>query len=97
MVKQVYSRYTVRSNVQGRPKDWLKLGMNIAFSYDKRHDNNSWGGASGGSNYTDGGLSYLLNPLYPAIDPETGDVFETKFPNGMTNAYYDFSKYIIEL
>ena len=91
-----YSRYTVRSNVQGRPKDWLKLGMNIAFSYDKRHDNASWGGASGGSNYTDGGLSYLLNPLYPAIDPETGDVYETKFPNGMTNAYYDFTKYIIE-
>ena len=22
-----YDRYTVRSNVQGRPKDWLKMGM----------------------------------------------------------------------
>ena len=91
-----YTRYTVRSNVQGRPKDWLKVGMNIAFSYDKRHDNSAWGSSSGGSNYMDGGLSYLLNPLYPAVDPETGKTYETKFPNGMTNPYYDFTKYSIE-
>lgn len=83
-----YSRYTVRSNVQGRPKDWMKVGANIAFSYDKRNDNPAWGDSSGSSNYTDGGLSYLINPLYPAIDPETGDIYATKFPTGTTNPYY---------
>lgn len=83
-----YSRYTVRSNVQGRPKDWLKVGANIAFSFDKRNDNPSWGSSSGGSNYVSGGLSYLLNPLYPAIDPETGEEYPTLYPNGMVNPYY---------
>lgn len=83
-----YSRYTVRSNVQGRPKDWLKVGVNIAFSYDKRNDNPSWGNSSGGSNYVSGGLSYLINPLYPVVDPETGKEYETTYPNGMTNPEY---------
>jgi len=83
-----YTRYTVRSNVQGRPKEWLKVGANIAFSYDRRNDNPAWGDSSGSSNYVDGGLSYLINPLYPAIDPETGKVFEVMFPTGSTNPEY---------
>lgn len=91
-----YSRYTVRSNVQGRPKEWLKIGANIAFSYDKRNDNPAWGNSSGGSNYTSGGLSYLLNPLYPAIDPETGEEYETLYPSGMVNPYYFASKLTYE-
>jgi len=83
-----YDRYTVRTNVQGRPKDWLKVAGNMAFSYDKRSTNPNWGGASGGAGYTAGGLSYLNNPLYPAVD-ENGNECTTQFPDGMyTPKYY---------
>ncbi len=83
-----YDRYTVRTNVQGRPKDWLKVAGNMAVSYDKRSTNPNWGGASGGAGYTAGGLSYLNNPLYPAVD-ENGDECTTQFPDGMyTPKYY---------
>lgn len=85
----IYDRYTVRTNVQGRPKDWLKVAGNVSFSYDQRSTNPNWGGASGGSAYTAGGLSYLLNPLYPAIDKETGKPYDTQYPDGMyTPDYY---------
>jgi len=87
-IGNVYDRYTVRSNVQGRPKDWLKLGANIGLSYDKKSNNPNWGSSSGGAAYTSGGLSYLLNPLYPAIDPETGKEYEIQYPNGMNNHHY---------
>lgn len=88
-IGNVFDRYTVRTNVQGRPKDWLKVGGNFSVSYDKRSTNPNWGGASGGAAYTSGGLSYLNNPLYPAIDPETGEVYDVKFSDGMyTPSYY---------
>ncbi len=80
-----YSKYNVRTNVQGRPKDWLKVAGNLSVSYDKRSTNPNWGGASGGSAYGAGGLSYLNNPLYPAIDPETGEEYPEYYPDGMMN------------
>ena len=86
-----YDRYTVRSNVQGHPKDWMKVGANISLSYDKNQTNGNWGGASSTSNYTSGGLSFLNNPLYPTIDPETGKEYEVKYPNGLTNPHYYMS------
>ena len=86
-----YDRYTVRSNVQGHPKDWLKVGANLSLSYDKNQTNGNWGGASSTSNYTSGGLSFLNNPLYPVIDPETGKEYEMKYPNGLTNPHYYMS------
>ena len=87
-IGNVYDRYTVRSNVQGRPKDWLKMGANLGISYDKKSNNPNWGSSSGGAAYTSGGLSYLLNPLYSAIDPETGKEYEIQYPNGMNNHHY---------
>ena len=71
-----YDRYTLRSNVQGHPNDWLKVGLNMNISMDKRNSNGNWGDGSnaGGNNYLSGGLSMILNPLYPAIDPVTGEV-----------------------
>ena len=83
-----YDRYTVRSNVQGHPKSWLKVAANLNVSYDKKATNPNWGSSSGGAAYTSGGLSYLINPLYPAIDPETGEQFEVQYPNGMYNHHY---------
>ncbi len=87
-----YNRYTVRSNVQGRPKDWLKLGANMSVSYDIYTENPNWGGASGPGDYGSGGRSYSLNPLHPAIDPETGKEYEKTYPNGVTNPDYYNSK-----
>ena len=87
-IGNVYDRYTVRTNVQGRPKDWLKVAGNLAVSYDKRTTNPNWGGASGGASYTAGGLSYLNNPLYPAVD-ENDKEYEQQYPDGMyTPSYY---------
>ncbi len=87
-VGNFYDRYTVRTNVQGHPKDWLKVGGNVNLSYDKRQTNGNWGGAGSVSNYTSGGLSFLNNPLYPVIDPETGEEYATKYPNGIYNPHY---------
>lgn len=87
-IGNVYDRYTVRSNVQGVPKDWLKVGMNLNLSLDKRTTNGNWGSGSsaGGNNYLSGGLSMMNNPLYPAIDPITGDVYKYQFPGiGLMN------------
>ena len=72
-IGNVYDRYTVRTNLNGRPKDWLKFGLNVNLSYDKNIQNPAWGNSSSMSSYTNGGLSYLLNPLYPSNDPETGE------------------------
>lgn len=85
-----YDRYTLRTNVQGHPLSWLKVGTNLNFSYDITQQNPNWGSAANGmSNYTGGGLSYLLIPMYPAVD-EDGKVYEERFPgqNRITPHYY---------
>ena len=62
-----YDRYTMRSNVQAHPVNWLKAGVNLGHSIDKTQQNPNWGSAANGmSNYVSGGLSYLLIPMYPA-------------------------------
>jgi len=87
-----YDRYTVRTNVQGRPKDWLKVGGNINLSYDKRASNGSWGGSGLTEQpYLSGGVSYMLNPLHPAIDPETGKEYDKVYPNDIYNQHYSIA------
>lgn len=88
-IDNYFDRYTLRSNVQGRPKDWLKVGVNLSFSYTKSQKNSNWGSVSdGNANYMMGGLSYLINPLYPAIDPETGKEYAETYPTQLYNSYY---------
>ena len=84
-IGNVYDRYTLRSNIQGRPKDWLKVGMNTNLSYDINTQNPNWSNSSNNRNYTSGALSYLTLPFYPAIDPETGKEYENEYPGGMIN------------
>ena len=92
-VGNFFDKYSVRSNVQARPKDWLKVGANISITYDKTQRNGNWNGATGDMGaYTSGGLSYLQNPLFPAIDPETGKEYETKYPSGAYNPHYYIGK-----
>ena len=82
-----YDRYTVRSNVQGRPKDWLKVGMNVAISMEQTAGAGFWGNSSSTSNNTYGGLSYVKNPLIPAVD-ENGNVPEILWADGNYNTKY---------
>ena len=74
-----YDRYTVRTNLQGHPKNWLKLGINLNLTMDEQEGNQYWS-----TNNLNGGLSYLQNPMYPAKD-ENGELYYPKFPNGMNN------------
>ena len=82
-----YDRYTVRSNVQGRPKDWLKMGMNLSFSMEQTAGAGFWGGSGSTSNNPNGGLSYTKNPLIPALD-ENGNVPEVMWADGAYNTKY---------
>ena len=85
-----YDRYTVRSNVQGRPKDWLKMGMNLSFSMEQTAGAGFWGNSGSTSNNPYGGLSYTKNPLIPALD-ENGNVPEVMWADGAYN-----TKYLVE-
>ena len=92
-VGNYYDRYTLRSNVQARPTNWLKAGVNLTGYITKDQQNPNWnnsGDLSGA--YTSGGLSYSINPLHPAIDPETGKEYEEQYPNGLVNPAYYMSK-----
>ena len=89
-----YDRYTVRSNVQGHPKNWLKLGLNLNLNADETQRNANWGASDDFSaNYTSGGLSFLLNPLYPVIDPKTGEYYSPRFPNNTVNPWVYMESY----
>ena len=88
-----FDRYTVRSNVQGHPKNWLKVGLNVNLSADETQRNDNWSYSGDlGANYLSGGLSFILNPLYPVRD-ENGKLFEPKFPNGTSNPYVYMETY----
>ena len=85
-----FDRYTLRSNVQAHPTNWLKTGVNLNLSLSNTQQNPNWGSAANGmSNYTGGGLSFLLIPMYPALD-EDGNVYTERFPgqNRIVPHYY---------
>ena len=87
-----YDRYTVRSNVQARPAKWLKAGVNVTGYLTSTRQNGSWMDSSFGNDlYVSGGLSYLMNPLYPAVD-ENGVEYAEKYPNGTLNQNYYVEK-----
>ena len=83
-----YDRYTARANIDARPKDWLKVGVNVNLSHDKRQRNSNWGNSSSGNaNYLAGGLSMLQNPLYPQFD-ENGEEYNRYPGNNLWNQVY---------
>ncbi len=88
-VGNYFDRYNFRSNISARPKDWMRMGLNISFSYDNKERNGNFGNSSGNASYTSGGLSFLISPLYPAIDPKTGKDYDKKYPgSNVVNPYY---------
>ncbi len=89
-----YDRYTVRSNVQAHPTNWLKAGINVNLSLDQNQQNGNWGDSSGNSNYLYGGLSYLWNPLFSPEDGENPDIYLETLQ--VPNPYYYFKNYTNE-
>ena len=82
-----YDRYTGRVNVDTRPNKWLKAGINVNLSYDKRQRNGNWGNSSSdNANYLAGGLSMILNPLHPQYK-EDGTEYD-RYPNNQWNPRY---------
>jgi len=69
-----FDRYSTRSNIDARPKSWMKVGLNLNLSLDKRQTNSTWG-----TNNTSGGLSYLLAPFYSKYD-ENGKEYKDYIP-----------------
>lgn len=84
-----YDRYTVRSNVQARPVKWLKLGANVTGYLTSTRENGLWANSSLDIEdlYMEGALSYMVNPLVPAID-ENGVEYSERYPNGVINQNY---------
>ena len=90
-----YDRYTVRSNINAKPKDWLRVGMNTNLSYDRTQRNANWGDSSGTSNYVSGGLSFLLNPMVPAVDEYGNEYpyyYDDQYFGQLYNQHYYKSK-----
>ena len=94
-VGNYYDRYTVRSNVQAHPKDWLKVGINLNLNADARQQNGNWGDSDDPSSYLAGGLSFLLNPCYPVYD-DNGELLAPRFPNNTVNPYTYIETYPAE-
>ena len=87
-----YDRYTLRSNIQARPVKWLKAGVNVTGYLTSTRENGSWMNSSFDNDaYLDGGLSYLLNPLFPAVD-ENGVEYAERYPNSVLNQNYWVAK-----
>ncbi len=60
-----YQRYNLRTNVDSRVKDWLRVGVNISGSYDITHTTQSMGDSN-----TSGGIFYMLLPYYTPYNPD---------------------------
>lgn len=63
-----FERITLRSNIDSRITNWLKLGLNIgATYYDMRENANSVQGRSG-SDLENGTMGYTFAPFYLVVD-----------------------------
>ena len=73
-VGNYYDRYTLRTNLQGHPTTWLKFGVNANMTIDESQRNTNFGNSAkaSGNNYLYGGLSVILNPLYPDVLKDDG-------------------------
>lgn len=62
MYRSGFERYTLRSNVDSRVNDWLKIGLNTNLAYYEAQTNQYTGGN------LNGGLSMLFAPFYSPVD-----------------------------
>ena len=62
MYRSGFERYTLRSNVDSRVNDWLKIGLNTSLAYYQIQTNQFTGGN------LNGGMSMLWAPFYSPVD-----------------------------
>ncbi|NVK53295.1 MAG: SusC/RagA family TonB-linked outer membrane protein [Flavobacteriaceae bacterium] len=65
-----FERYTLRSNIDSKVKDWVSVGVNLSIGYDERQLNPS------GRNSTNRGLSWLAQPWFSPTNPTTGERYD---------------------
>ena len=65
-----FERYTLRSNIDSKVKDWLNVGVRLSIGYDERQLNPS------GRNSTNRGLAWLAQPWFSPNDPTTGERYD---------------------
>ena len=69
-----YNRYTFRSNLESRPTDWLRFGVNFGATYDEQQTSLF---TYQGSNSLNGGIfGTILNPTYYNPYGEDGSKLE---------------------
>ena len=69
-----YNRYTFRSNLESRPTDWLRIGVNFGATYDEQQTSLF---TYQGSNSLNGGIfGTILNPTYYNPYGEDGSKLE---------------------
>jgi TonB-linked SusC/RagA family outer membrane protein len=64
-----YERYTLRANVEAKPKNWLKIGLNANGSYDIV-ETDGYAYQAGSTGYSVTMLSYYLPPYYSPYDSD---------------------------
>lgn len=64
VVGSYYNKMNFRANLETKVKDWMKFGTNIQLYYDEQNSNANYSY----SNNINGGLSYVLNPMYPTYE-----------------------------
>ena len=82
-----YDRFTLRSNIESQAKDWLKVGVNLMLSTDKRGVNDNFG-SGGVNNSTGGGLNFLQQPYWSPVDNQGNRYDLMAGSNAAHPAYY---------
>lgn len=79
-MKNEYERFNLRSKIDFKVNDWLKVGGNVVLSNATRYDaeNSAWR------------LAYFAVPILPVFDPQLADnpdVFPTNYANAQDLGY----------
>lgn len=74
MYRSGYNRATLRSNINTKLNDWMRLGLNLSGGQDNR-ELNGWG-----SNSTNGGLSLLALPWYTPYKADGTEYYYEAIP-----------------
>ncbi|MDR2362025.1 MAG: SusC/RagA family TonB-linked outer membrane protein, partial [Prevotellaceae bacterium] len=65
----LYERYSFRANVEAKPKNWLKIGLNANGSYAKI-ETDGYAYQAGNTGYSVSLLSFYLPPYYSPYDKD---------------------------
>lgn len=74
MYRSGFDRVTLRSNIDSRLNDWMRVGLNLSGSYSTQ-ETNGWG-----DNSLNGGLALLGQPFYTPYDENGQEYYEKQIP-----------------